>query len=268
MNKNIDNPQHLRTTQYKDATNLNARIALHTDFSTNPQDLMVWLYEQIQLPEQARVFEVGCGPGTLWRLVVDRIPPGWQLTLSDLSPGMLATARDHLGAARFAFLSADACALPLPTQGFDAVCAHFMLYHVPDRARAIAELKRMLVPDGCLYTATIGKQHMHELYLLVNEFLGDRGQMEDVHAALEFTLEDGQPQLQSHFDLVEMRLFEDAIIVDQVAPLVAYIQSLPTRQQNSLRDELALELTEFITAYIQAHGPVRLTKRIGLFIAR
>ena len=44
----------------------------------------------------------------------------------------------------FKFEEIDAQSIPYETKTFDAVIANHMLYHVPDRAKAIAEIKRVL----------------------------------------------------------------------------------------------------------------------------
>jgi hypothetical protein len=54
---------YLLQQQYCDASNLQARIALHQRFSTNSQGLPRWFLEQLQIPENGRVLELGCGPG-------------------------------------------------------------------------------------------------------------------------------------------------------------------------------------------------------------
>ncbi len=75
--------------QYQDASNLDARIALHTRFSRNHVAWFPWVLDRLTLPEGARVLELGCGPAKLWRENLDRIPD-WNITLTDLSPGMVA----------------------------------------------------------------------------------------------------------------------------------------------------------------------------------
>ena len=62
----IDAARLLRE-QYKDGSNLSARIRLHQRFSTNRYGQMRWMFDRIQLPENARVLELGCGTGLLWR---------------------------------------------------------------------------------------------------------------------------------------------------------------------------------------------------------
>src|SRR5947209_5349571 len=144
--KNLTDREYLLQRHYADASNLRARIALHQRFSTNPRGLPAWFMEQLEIPANGQVLEVGCGPGGYWAEVASMIPGSWQITVSDFSPGMVAQARQRLGALErpFTVVEADVQSLPFPDRSFDAVIANFMLYHVPDRSRALAEIHRVL----------------------------------------------------------------------------------------------------------------------------
>ena len=87
-------PERLRTRQYRDASNLEARIALHQGFSVNQQGWPAWLFGQLEtlgLPPDARLLELGSGAATLWREAGARVPSGWQIRLSDFSRGCSKT---------------------------------------------------------------------------------------------------------------------------------------------------------------------------------
>src|SRR3954453_4717747 len=86
-------PAYLRADQYRDASNLNARIALHERFSTNPYGWHRWVFDHLRFAPQARLLELGCGAASLWRENRARIPNGWEIFLSDFSPGMAQEAR-------------------------------------------------------------------------------------------------------------------------------------------------------------------------------
>jgi cyclopropane fatty-acyl-phospholipid synthase-like methyltransferase len=59
--------QEFLTRQYRDASKLDARIALHQRFSTNPYGLQAWIFDHLDLPDEAGILDVGCGPGRLWQ---------------------------------------------------------------------------------------------------------------------------------------------------------------------------------------------------------
>lgn len=253
---------YLLAEQYRDATNLSARMALHQRFSTNPQDLPRWLFEQLDLAADAHIIELGCGNGALWWENRERIPPGWRITLTDLSPGMLAEARTRLGELTqvVEYRVADAQAIPFADDLFDAAIANHMLYHVPDVKLALSELRRVLRPAGVFYAATNGPQHMRELDDLVRT----------VEPALAFSdpsanfgLETGGSQLARWFDTIVLTRFPVALEVDDVEALVAYIRS--TYEGAALTERQLTSLREMAAGEIAQRGAFHVTKDVGLF---
>ena len=105
------------------------------------------------LSPDARVLEVGSGPGFFSPLLADAVPDG-RLVLVDLQAEMLVTARARL--ARFATVSyaqGDACALPIGSGRFDAVLLATMLGEVSDQDRCVEEVRRVLRPGGIVSIA-------------------------------------------------------------------------------------------------------------------
>src|SRR5215208_7315562 len=170
--------QYLKTDQYRDSSNLDARVMLHQRFSTNPYGWFRWVFDTLlKLPEDAKILELGCGHGLLWKENASRIPAGWNITLSDLSSGMLDAAWRNLvvtGRA-FQFKEIDAQSIPFEDETFDAVIANHMLYHIPDRPKAINEIRRVLKPGGCLIAATVGKHHLKEMSAWMKRASADTG---------------------------------------------------------------------------------------------
>src|SRR5215216_4192737 len=203
--------EYLKNDQYKDSSNLDARVAIHKRFSMNPYGWMNWVFDHLlKLPEGAEILELGCGPGYLWQENIRRIPAGWRVTLSDLSPGMLDAAWRNLvvtGRA-FQFKEIDAQSIPFEDETFDAVIANFMLYHMPDRSRAIHEIRRVLKPGGCLIAATVGENHMQEMMKWLRQVhVGDIWES----YANPFTLESGLQQLKAFFHKVTLLRYEDSL---------------------------------------------------------
>jgi SAM-dependent methyltransferase len=261
--------------QYRDASNLDARIALHRRFSTGEEPLPRWIFEQLDLPPDARILEIGCGPGLLWFENEERIPDGWTVTLTDASPGMVHAARERLGTdQRMAFRVADAQDIPFRDGAFDAIIANHMLYHVPDRPRALSEVARVLSPGGRLYASTNGDGHMRELGQM--RHILDPSHPPDAATKVPpgFSLENGAAQLSQWFLEVSLRRYEDALVVTEVAPLVAYLLS-GVSADSAVREvgpeELsrrAAKLRKLLDEKLVERGEIRITKASGLFVAR
>ena len=94
------------------------------------------------------VLEVAIGTG----LNLPRYPAGITLTGIDLSPAMLAIARDRARALGMAvsLREASADALPFPDASFDTVVCVVSLCNIPDDKAAITEMFRVLRPGGRL----------------------------------------------------------------------------------------------------------------------
>src|SRR5215212_10659147 len=201
--------QYLKTDQYRDSTNLDARVLIHQRFSTNPYGWFRWVFDTLlKLQEDAKILELGSGPGYLWKENVSRIPPGWNITLSDLSSGMVDAAWRNLvvtGRA-FQFKEIDAQSIPFEEEAFDAVIANHMLYHVPDRPKAVAEIRRVLKPGGHFVATTLGKKHMQEMSEWMKRASTDKS-IEPF--SLSFSLDNGLEQLSQFFPQVMLTRYPD-----------------------------------------------------------
>ena len=263
--RDITEQTYLRDQQYKDDANLNARAQLHIRFRTNPYPWMRWVFDQVAAPSDARIhariLELGCGPGMLWRENADRIPANWRVTLTDYSPGMLTQAQANLGMSQFEYQPCDAQAIPFGDAAFDVVIANHMLYHVPDIGRAVREIRRVLKPGGTVYAATNGRGHMRQLHALAETF--ESGALADVWPALSFTLENGAGWLSPQFGHIELRRYTNELRVTEPAAIVAYILSMNLGQPDHVRQALLNDVRE----QMPADGAFTISIETGLFVA-
>lgn len=263
----------LITGQYADQHNLDARIRLHEVYGVAPMDWHCWVFDhlrQVAGPD-AVVLEVGCGTGSLWQKNLKRVPPGWRVTLSDASPGMVADARANLGddAGRFAWLEADALSLPLPTASVDVLIANHMIYHLPDMAAGIQAFRRVLKPGGTLFAATNGAAHMAELDDLLHQMALDEGLVTFLpkRSGLRFRLENGADLLGACFASVQREDFPSYLQVTAAQPVVDYVLSMNIMQDFAVPQAWLDALTQRVQAIIDRDGAFRIQRASGLFIA-
>jgi SAM-dependent methyltransferase len=190
------------------------------------------------------------------------VPAGWEIVLADFSPGMVQKAKQRLGARlSLRYAVADVQALPFADRDFGTVIANQVLYHVPDRARALSEIRRVLRRGGRLYAATQGHSYLRELRELLAQVGVDGSGLD---AASEFGLENGREQLVSHFERVHLHRREDALIVTDAGPLVAY--ALSTNCAAALRERLDA-FRRLVERDLALHGAIHMSKESGLFEA-
>jgi ubiquinone/menaquinone biosynthesis C-methylase UbiE len=242
--------------QYATDVRLRARMDLHARFSTAKEPWQRWVLDRVAPPADARILEVGCGPAELWKQNLDRLDSSWSVTLLDLSPGMLEAARDGLGD-RADYVVADVGELPFAHESFDLVLANHMLYHVPDRPKAFAEIRRVLVHGGAFYAALNGRGHLEELRVLVGSSRSFSRYMDT------FALEDGPPALEPYFTDIRVEQFDTALVVTEVEAVLDYVRS------SESYDEGALErVRRAVEDGIERDGVFRITTTPGLISCR
>jgi SAM-dependent methyltransferase len=100
------------------------------------------------LTPDARILDVGCGPGTITAGLADRVPDG-HVTGIDTSAEVVEEARAVTGGrTNLDFATGDVYALGYPDGTFDVVHAHQVLQHLGDPVRALREMRRVTRPGG------------------------------------------------------------------------------------------------------------------------
>jgi SAM-dependent methyltransferase len=97
-----------------------------------------------------RVLDVGCGTGIVARLAAEAVGRDGSVTGLDIEPGMLAVARSAAEGKGIEWVEASAESIPLADESVDVVLCQMSLQFVPDRARAVEEMGRVLVAGGRL----------------------------------------------------------------------------------------------------------------------
>ncbi len=98
----------------------------------------------------SRILDCGCGPGSITVGLAQWAPDGETVGIdigAEQLDGARALARD-LSVENVTFRQGDIFALPFEDGSFDVVFSQTVLFHLPDRERAVAEIKRVLRPGG------------------------------------------------------------------------------------------------------------------------
>ena len=99
------------------------------------------------------VLDLGCGSGVLALPLAEKVGPHGWVVAADLQRGMLRQLTARIPSElerRILPVQASATALPLPAESLDACVMSSALQEIPDRQRALREVRRVLKPDGIL----------------------------------------------------------------------------------------------------------------------
>ncbi|MBR6754122.1 MAG: class I SAM-dependent methyltransferase [Clostridia bacterium] len=247
-------------SQYKTADPLNIRIAFHQKYSLQKKPFSDWLFSHYAFFPGMRILEIGCGSGALWQGKLHTLPTPECLILTDLSPGMVAETRAALGETPFlSFRTADIQALPFPDGYFDLVIANMMLYHVPDLAKGLSEVRRVLKTGGYFHCATSGAK-------TVVDYLREMLAGEQVLPHLSFTLQNGESLLRPFFSEITRFCQQDALLITDPDDLMAYIHSLAcmsgldSTEGNALRRLLESRMENGVLHIPKEYGTFRCRK--------
>jgi SAM-dependent methyltransferase len=203
----LDDPEVV-AREYADETRLRRRAAAFTGHATG-EDARVPLVAAVAAAQPRRVLEVGCGWGELAAWIAR--DTGAEVVAVDLSPRMVELARSHGVDTRIG----DVQELRFADASFDVAVAAWMLYHVPDLDRGLAELARVLRPGGRLVAATNSRFHLMEL----RELVGSGA------STLSFARENGSELLGAHFARVTREDVDGTMQFADRSEVAAYVRA-------------------------------------------
>jgi arsenite methyltransferase len=128
------------------------QLAEHYERTSDPQlESGKQLVERLGLVPGARVLDIGCGTGRLTRWIAARLGPKGSVVGIDPLEERIGVARSHGG--QFEVGRAEELGA-FEDASFDAVCLSSVFHWVSDKARALAEIRRVLRPGGRLAATT------------------------------------------------------------------------------------------------------------------
>ena len=247
--------------QYKTSAGLSTRISFHDKCSTNKQGYGNWIVSNYKIEDGMKVLELGCGTGSIWMGRDELLGKCGKLVLTDLSDGMLETAKINIGERdNVEYRHADIQDLPFEDGSFDVIIAHSMLYHVPDLKRGLKEVRRVLKKGGTFYCATLGENNFVEKLAEWFELGG-----ESFKPNHNFTMQNGEGMLRSAFSEVKAYFYEDSFHITETEDLVEYLRSLSSFK--AILDLPVQKIREILAEHV-VNGAIDLPKEYGMFECR
>lgn len=248
--------------QYKNATNISARIRLHRDYSVNQEGWFPWLFSNLHLKPGMKILELGAGNGALWSQNIAKVSKNVTIVLSDISEGILADARKTIGDhPQFQYSVFNAQKIPFADNTFDLVIANHMLFYCDDIPKALQEVRRVLKSGATFTCSTYSQKHMHEITDLVQNYNANIV-LSSTNLYERFGLDNGRQILQPYFKDVVCHKYQDAIELSESMPLISYILSCHGNQNSILLDHYQ-DFKQYVDQ--QVEDGFHITKDAGFF---
>ena len=209
----------------------------------------------VDAPAGADWLEVGCGTGALTEAVLANAAPRTILS-TDSSADFVDHAASQILDDRATFKVADAAHLPCPDGSVDVVASALVLNFVPNKLGALAEMHRVLRPDGCVVFYVWdypggGMGFIDAFWKAAAEIDPSAADLDEA-ARFPFCQKDGLAELCRDAGAVEVEI--SAIEVDSrfpdfeafwhpftlgAGPAPGFLKSLSEERQQQLKDNLA-----------------------------
>lgn len=248
--------------QYKNATNISARIRLHRDYSLNQEGWFPWLFSNLHLKAGMKILELGAGNGALWSQNIAKVPNNIAIVLSDISEGILADARKAIGDhPQFQYSVFNAKKIPFADNTFDLVIANHMLFYCDDIPETLQEVQRVLKPGAAFTCSTYSQRHMHEITDLVQNYNANIV-LSSTKLYERFGLDNGRQILKPYFKDISCHKYQDAIELSDSMPIISYILSCHGNQNSILLDHYQ-DFKQYVER--QVKDGFHITKDAGFF---
>lgn len=122
----------------------------------------------LDIQEKDKILDCGCGEGFYLKIISEL--SSCQLYGFDYDDDVLDRARRELDTSRIQLDKGDIYSLPYKDKEFDKIILSEVLEHLPDDIRALAEVKRVLKPNGVLFI-TVPNHNYPFLWDPINKIL-------------------------------------------------------------------------------------------------
>jgi len=229
------------------------------------------LVERVAVRHGERVLDVACGTGAVARLAAQRVGAAGHVTALDINPRMLEVGRSlpPVAGAAIEWLEGSALEMPLPDAAFDVVTCQLGLQFLPDRSRALREMRRVLSNTGRLALSVYGPiEHNPTTHALSESLdrrvrpgaslakrtehaLADRDELRALVAeagfeAVRVTTEHITVALKSAAEYVRIQL--------TATPLARLFTDFPAAERQRMLSEITGDLDAALAPYLRADG--------------
>ncbi len=247
------------------------QIKLFRECRVNPETWRHFVFRQLAIQENERIFELDVNVGAMWRHNADRLPKCYvkQTALTENSIQNLKKRMEEVewpSKPEFDYEVIPAGKLNLSPDDYDVVVAGHLFIRSAEIDHVLESCRNILKQGGRFYCTAVGENHMRELFQLVHRF-EPTVHFYNMDSIGHFSCEVGAEVLGRHFSDVQWHRYENHWQTDDVDALFEAIwwTYSDVRMVLAGREE---ELREFIKKEVKKNGPLHITDFAGVFSAR
>jgi len=260
---------------YRETTNdLLKRIDIHNKFGG--RDIDAWMLDIIQLKQDDKILDVGCGAGKQCFSYYKHLDSKAQITGGDVSDELLTQARQENkkinDAVTFISLNFNK-PFELPDNTFDFESCCFAIYYAEDIPFTIREMHRVLKPGGHLFSSGPMPTNKQLFYDVIREATGKT--IPPMPGSSRYGSEI-LAAMRNTFSNVEVHIFENPLTFETAEPFIEYTRA-SLSEDRKLWTSFFNDKTEFEAIMdniqkvaekrIKNEGNLVMTKVVGGFMA-
>ncbi len=121
------------------------------------------LVSRVKAKGPLAILELAAGTGRVTKPLLAAMPEA-NITATDISEDMMEIGKEQITSAQVKWQNVNMMEIPYPDNEFDLVICQFGLIFVPDKAKAVAEMRRVLKPGGQLLFNTWGNMEENPVW--------------------------------------------------------------------------------------------------------
>ncbi len=261
--------------EYQETTNdLLARIDIHKKYGS--RDIDQWMLHLLNPQKGSVILDVGCGSGKQCFLFYKTLEGDADITGGDVNPELLENARQENAKIGNRIKLIDLNfnqRFPLNNNQFDLLTSCFAIYYSEDIPFTISEMHRVIKPGGRLFTTGPMPENKRLFYDIIYEATqqpippmpGSSRYSSLIYNAI-----------QEQFSEVEMHIFENPLIFEDVEPFLAYTRASLSEDRKLWKtlfqdsggfEHVLQQINTVATRRIAEEKQLVMTKVVGGFIA-
>lgn len=261
--------------EYQETTNdLLARIDIHKKYGSH--DIDQWMLHLLNPQKGSRILDVGCGAGKQCFLFYKALEGDADITGGDVNAELLEKARQENAKIGNRIKLIDLNfnqRFPVDDDQYDLLTSCFAIYYSEDIPFTISEMHRVIKPGGRLFTTGPMPENKRLFYDVI--FEATQQPIPPMPGSSRYSSQILKA-IQQQFLQVEVHIFENPLIFEDVEPFLAYTRASLSEDRRLWRtlfenaggfEHVMQQINTVATRRIAQEGKLAMTKVVGGFIA-